>query len=191
MIELEWVPEEIDSYYWPQNINTGSRVVHWDATQFFICGGFIKTHLKRSVSNAIIYDVADGEGLHLSSMCQARSYHGMCRIGSKIVCCGGSHHDSMPRIRTSEFFDNSTAQWKLLSALLPVGLSMQTCLAVNNFWVYSFGGVCDDQEQNMQLLRLDIRKCECDGAVWEQMPTKLPQGPMGAIKLLGPAKHPN
>ena len=92
MIELEWYPEKIDNYYWPQNIHSGSRVVHWDATQFFICGGFVKAPgVMKSVSNAIFYDISDSDGKHLPSMLRARSYHGICRIGSKILVCGGQH----------------------------------------------------------------------------------------------------
>lgn len=131
-----------------------------------MCGGFDSKKLMKSVSNAILYDVADGEAIHLPNMLEPRSYHGICRVGSRIYCCGGLHKNGKNRIRTCETFDLATEEWTILATNLPVGLAMQTLLTVDSFWIYSFGGITDNAS-NLQLLRLDTRTSK----KWECLPT--------------------
>lgn len=74
----------------------------------------------------------------LPNMNKPRAYHGICRIGSSVYCCGG-RKNSTQSLRSCEKFDGRSKKWCMLKCDLPMDLAYQSLIACDQT-IYSFGG---------------------------------------------------
>jgi hypothetical protein len=130
-----------------------SKIIHVDSSKLFVCGGSSKNEQGHILfSNKVcMIDVLTGEVTKLPDMIKERQAHGVVRIGKYVYCCGGLNQ-GWCTLDHCERFDLVKKRWTDDVPRFNSRKFSMTMVKVDRTWLYSFGGVSQNQLRNSRNL---------------------------------------